>query len=217
MEKENIPEEAKPKQENVEEQEISAEDVRFMRSVVEKTHRQIDPEAISMITWGLVCIVIYVGTYFLVIYQMYNLMPYFLFTSLAVGGTIGAVSSYKVAKRQKAEGAVSHIWKQINWVWLILLPNAVLWSILGLFRDSFGGPGFLWAAIYAIALSMTGILHSKEWLFGGIAIFIAIIVAFFAKPYSYLILGTVMGLACIIPTIIAQRNYRKWKKENEQA
>ena len=201
-------EELRLKEEDREEQNLFPDDLKFIRAMVERTHREIDPEAFSMITWGLVCMVIYFGIYFLAIHKMFNCMPYVLFPSLAVGGIVGGISSYRVSKRQKAQGMVSHIWKQLNWVWLILLPNAVLWSILGLFKDYFGGPGFLWAAVYAIALSMTGIIYSKEWLFGGIAIFISIIAAFFIKPYSYLILGTVMGLACIIPAIIAHLRFR---------
>ncbi len=198
----------------MEEKELN-ENLEFMRLAIEKTHREIDPEALSMIVWGLVCMVIYFGIHFLAINKMFNWIPYVLFPSLAIGGIVGVISSYRVSKRQKSRGMVSHIWKQLNWVWLILLPNAMLWSALGLFKDYFGGPGFLWAAVYAIALSMTGILYSKEWLFGGIAIFIAIIVAFFIKLYSYLILGAVMGLACIIPAIIAQRRYLRQKREND--
>ena len=34
------------------------------------------------------------------------------------------------------------------------------------------------------------------------------------KEYAYVILGIVIGLACIIPAILAQRNYRKQEKEN---
>ncbi len=206
--------ETKPEQKSEIEEKELADNLQFMRLAIEKTRREIDPEALSMITWGLVCMVVYFGIYFLAIYKMFNWIPYVLYPSLAVGGILGGISSYRVSKRQKAQGVVSHIWKQLNWVWLILLPNAVLWSALGLFKDYFGGPGFLWAAIYAIALSMTGIIYSKEWLFGGIAIFIAIIVAFFVRPYSYLILGTAMGLACIIPTIIAHRRFRRSEKEN---
>ena len=214
MNREHSQEDPNLKQGKMEEKEL-AENLEFMRLAIERTRREIDPEALSMIVWGLVCMAIYFGIYFLAIHKMFNLMPYVLFPSLAVGGIVGGISSYRVSKRQKAQGMVSHIWKQLNWVWLILLPNAVLWSILGLFKDDFGGPGFLWAAVYAIALSMTGIIYSKEWLFGGIAIFIAIIVAFFVRPYSYLILGTVMGLACIIPAIIAQKRYLRQKREND--
>ena len=199
----------------MEEKELK-ENLEFMRSAIEKTHREIDPEAFSMIIWGLVCIVVYYGIYFLAIYRRLSWMPYVLFPALAIGGIVGFISSYRVSKRQKAQGMISHVWKQLNWVWLILLPNAVLWSILGLFKDYFGAPGFLWAAVYAIALSMTGIIYSKEWLFGGIAIFIAIIVAFFVKPYSYLILGTVMGLACIIPAITAHRRFCRLERKYGQ-
>jgi hypothetical protein len=41
------------------------------------------------------------------------------------------------------------------------------------------------------------------------------IVAFFVKDYAYIILGLAMGLGCIIPAIIAQRNYRKQEKSYE--
>ena len=68
--------------------------------------------------------------------------------------------------------------------------------------------------VYSIALSMTGIIYSKEWLFGGIGIFAGMVAAFFIKDYAYLILGLAMGAGCIIPAIIAQRNYRKMEKEN---
>jgi len=209
-------EELRLKETDCGEQNLVPDDLKFIRVMVERTHRQIDPEAFSMITWGLVCMVIYFGIYFLAIHKMFNWIPYVLFPSLAVGGIVGGISTYRVSKRQRAQGVISHIWKQLNWLWLILVTNALIWSSLGLFRDYFGGYGFLWAAVYAIALSMTGIIYSKEWLFGGIAIFIAIIVAFFIKPYSYLILGAVMGLACIIPAIIAHRRFSRSEKEYGQ-
>ncbi|HIJ71714.1 MAG TPA: hypothetical protein HPP87_10185 [Planctomycetes bacterium] len=209
-------EELRLKESDCDKETFVTDDLKFIRDMLERTHREIDPEAFSMIIWGLVSMVIYFGAYFFVVYKIFNWIPYVLFPSLAVGGIVGGFSSYRVSKRQKARGMVSHIWKQLNWVWFILLPNAVIWSILGLFQDYFGGPGFLWAAVYAIALSMTGILYSREWLFGGISIFIAIIVAFFVRPYSYLILGAVMGLACIIPAIIAHRRYKRSEAEYAQ-
>ena len=92
------------------------ENLEFMRSAIEKTHREIDPEAFSMIIWGLVCIVVYYGIYFLAIYRRLSWMPYVLFPALAVGGIVGFISSYRVSKRQKAQGMVSHVWKQLNWV-----------------------------------------------------------------------------------------------------
>ena len=71
-------------------------------------------------------------------------------------------------------------------------------------------------AVYATALSATGIIYSKEWLFGGIAIYITMAVGVFVIPYSYYLLGPVIGLACIIPSIIVLNRLRRWEKENGQ-
>ena len=77
-----------------------------------------------------------------------------------------------------------------------------------------GDPGFLFAILFSIALSITGILHSKEWLYGGIGIYIGVLLAFFILEYSYIILSLATGAGLIIPAIIVQRNFRKQEKEN---
>ena len=118
--------------------------------------------------------------------------------------------------RERKAGIISKLSKQIYLIWFILLANGILWTCLGLFKDHIGGFGFLWTAIYGIAFSIMGIFYSKEWLYGAIAIFFGIIAASFTESYAYYILGIVTGLSCIIPAIIAQRNYRKQEKANAQ-
>ena len=135
---------------------------------------------------------------------------------LAIGLCVTVVSGIRVSRRQKKAGLVPQISNQIGWVWMVVLAHGVLWSTLGLFFDFFGGPGFLWAMVYSIALSITGIIYSKEWLWGGIGIFAGMVAAFIIKDYAYLILGFAMGLGCIVPAIIAQKRYLKQKRENEQ-
>jgi hypothetical protein len=214
MKKENFRNDSKSKQENPEEQKIADDNLKFMRSVVEKTHKEIDPEAPVMIVWGLVCMIGYTAIYFLVMHQLYKwIWPVFL-PLLAIGACVTIVSGIRLSKRQKKAGLVPQLSKQIGWVWIIVLAHGVVWSMLGLFFDFFGGPGFLWAIVYSIALSVIGIIYSREWLFGGIGIFVGMVVAFIIKDYAYLILGIAMGLGCIIPAIIAQRNYHKQEKEN---
>ena len=213
MNRENSQEDSNFKQSKTEEKEL-AENLGFMRSVVEKTHREIDPEAPVMIVWGLVCMIGYTAIYFLVMHELYKwIWPVYL-PLLVIGACVTVVSGIRVSKRQKKVGLVPRLSKQIGWVWMIVLAHGVVWSTFGLFFDFFGGPGFLWAMVYSIALSITGIIYSKEWLWGGIGIFAGMVAAFIIKDYAYLILGLVMGLGCIIPAIIAQRNYRKQEKEN---
>ena len=215
MIRENLPEESKPKQREVGEHNIAADDLKFMRSVVEKTHKEIDPEAPVMIVWGLVCMIGYTAIYFLVMHQLYKWIWRVYLPLLAIGVCVTVVSGIRVSKRQKKAGLVPQLSKQIGWVWMVVLAHGVVWSTLGLFFDFFGGPGFLWAMVYSIALSMTGIIYSREWLWGGIGIFAGMVAAFIIKDYAYLILGLAMGAGCIIPAIIAQRRYLRQKRGNE--
>ncbi|MHC4131807.1 MAG: hypothetical protein ACYSSP_02880 [Planctomycetota bacterium] len=210
MENENL------EQDKTEEKDL-AENLQFMRLAIEKTHKEVDPEAHVMIVWGLVCMIGYITIHFLVINQLYKwIWPVYL-PLLAIGGCVTIVSGIRVSKQQKKAGVISQVSRQIGWVWCIVLAHGVVWSTLGLFNDFFGGMGFLWALVYSIALSMMGIIFSKEWLFGGILIFAGMVAAFFIKDYAYIILGLAMGIGCIVPAIIAQRNYRKQEKVNAQA
>jgi hypothetical protein len=215
MENEHLHKERKAKQGKAKEQKTAADDLKFMRLVVEKTHKEIDPEAPVMIVWGLVCMIGYTSIYFLVMHQLYKWIWRVYLPLLAIGVCVTVVSGIRVSKRQKKAGLVPQLSKQIGWVWMVVLAHGVVWSTLGLFFDFFGGPGFLWAMVYSIALSMTGIIYSREWLWGGIGIFAGMVAAFIIKDYAYLILGLAMGAGCIIPAIIAQRRYLRQKRGNE--
>ncbi len=195
----------------------AVEDLKFMRSVIEKTCRKIDPGWPIMIVWGLTFMIGFPVLYYLKMNQIDQwIWPVqWLLVVIAVGATI--YFGVKARLREIKTGSIARLSKQIYLIWFILQANAIIWICLGLFKDHIGGFGFLLSAIYGIGLSVMGILYSKEWLYGGIAISVAIIAASFTEPYAYAILGIVTGLACIIPAIIAQRNCRKQEEENAQA
>ncbi|MHC4666090.1 MAG: hypothetical protein ACYS9T_09065 [Planctomycetota bacterium] len=217
MENEHISEEAKPKQEGIEKQKTADDDLKFIRSVIEKTCRKIDPGWAIMVAWGLIVMIGFPVAYFLKTRQLDTWKWPIYLLLLVISFCAAIYFGAKAALRERKAGLISKLSKQIYWIWFILLANGTIWTCLGLFKDHIGGFGFLWAAIYGIALSMMGILYSKEWLFGGTVIFFGILAAFFIKDYAYLILGLSVGLGCIIPAIIAQRNYRKQEKEYAQA
>ncbi|MCD4831583.1 MAG: hypothetical protein K8R02_07245 [Anaerohalosphaeraceae bacterium] len=195
---------------------ISADDVKLIRSVIENTCRKIDPGWPIMIVWGLIIMIGFPAAYFLKTRQLdIWKWPIYLLL-LAISFCVAIYFGAKATMRERKAGLISKLSKQIYWIWFILLANGILWTYLGLFKDHIGGFGFLWTAIYGIAFSMMGILYSREWLYGGIAIFAGIIAAYFTEPYAYYILGVVTGLACIIPAIIAQKNYRKQEKNYER-
>ena len=69
--------------------------------------------------------------------------------------------------------------------------------------------------LFSVGLSVLGIFHSKEWLFGAILIFVGMMLTYFVEESAYIILGLATGAGSIIPAIIVQRNYRKQEKSHE--
>ena len=98
-----------------------------------------------------------------------------------------------------------------------MVLHGLTWSILGTAFNNYcaGDPGFLFAILFSIALCITGVFHTKEWLFGGLLIYAGTLLAFFMKDYGYIILGLATGAGLIIPAIMVQRNYRKQEKNHE--
>ena len=214
MKEENLHKDSKSRQEGFEGQTIAADDLKFMRSVIEKTCRKIDPGWPIIITWGLILMIGFPLLYFLKIRQLDNWLWRVQWLLVVIGFSISIYFVTKAIKRERKAGLISGLSKQIYWIFIILSANGIIWTCFDLFRDHIGGFGFLWTAICGLELSMVGILYSREWLYGGIAIFAGIIAALFTDPYAYVILGIVIGPACIIPAIISQRNYCKQEKEN---
>ena len=193
-----------------------AENLQFMRLAIQKTRRDIDPEAPAMIVWGIVNIIMYWSIYYLVMQELYKWIFPMTVPLLSIGVCVTIFSSIRVSKRQKQAGYVPHLSQVIGYIWMIVIAHGVAWSTFGLFYDFFGGPGFLWAMVYSIGLSMMGIVYSKEWLWGGVGIFAGMVTALIFKNYAYLILGLSMGLGCIVPAIFAQRNYLKQRKQEKE-
>jgi hypothetical protein len=203
--------------ENKIEQKELVEDIQFMRSVIEKTCRKIEPGWPSLVTWGLIITVGFPVLYFLKIHQIDNWLWRIQWLMVVAGFCISAYFVFMAILQERKSGVISKLTKQIYLVFLILSVNGFIWTYLDLFRDNIGGFGFLWTAITGIELTMIGILYSKEWLYGGLAIFAGVIAARFTESYAYYILGIVSGFACIIPAIISRKNYHKQEKENAQA
>ena len=98
-----------------------------------------------------------------------------------------------------------------------MIGNGILWGTFRFGGRFLGDINFWWALIYGIALSMTGVVYSKEWLLAGIGVFIGMVTAAVIEPYADLILGLAMCLGCVIPSIIALRRLHRLEKEYEQS
>jgi hypothetical protein len=192
-----------------------AGDLKFMRSIIEKTSRIYDPRWPVMIVWGLIFLIgLPLTQYCLVKPQFKEFIPPMWIILWVIGAFVGIFSGIRCEMRERKTGYVSKVSNQLGLIWYILLLNASVWSF-GPFSVFFGKQAYLWAAVFGFGLSISGILSSKEWLFGSVAIFISILAASLIKDYAYVILGIAIGLGCIIPAIVIQRKYHEQEKKYE--
>ena len=197
-----------------------ADNLNFMRSAVEKSYKQVNPCTHTMIMWGIICMIGYPAIHFLVKLQLFKwILPFFL-SLVGFGLCYIFITLFIVTKRNQTAGFVPLLGKQLTWVWIIIMVvHGLTWSILGTVFKNYcaGDPGFLFAILFSIALSITGILHSKEWLYGGMLIFAGALLAFFMKDYGYIVLGLATGAGLIVPAIIVQKHFNDTMRKNGQS
>jgi len=199
--------------------EVDADDLRFMRTVVEKMSQQVKPDVHIMIATGLIAMIANIAGYFLKIHHLDKWIWPVAMVMLSIILLYTIIGLVRIANYEKKTGFISHLKKQVTGVWIFIALHGLAWTVLAmLFNDFSGGdPPFIWAMLFSIGLCVLGIFHSKEWLFGAIVIFVGMILTYFVDESAYIILGLAMGAGFIIPAIIVQRNYRKQEKENAQA
>ena len=198
-------------------QNITADDIKFVRSVVERMSRQVKPDINIMVACGLVCMIAYAILYFLKTSQLDRWIWPVGLSVMTVLFIYVLFSIARIANADKNAGFISHLKRQVTLVWIFIMLHGIAWTISPLLSNNYcgGDPAFLWAMLFSIGLVVLGIFHSREWLWGGIVIFVVMILTYFLGNVGYLVLGLAIGAGLIIPAIAVQRNFQKQEKENE--
>ena len=69
------------------------------------------------------------------------------------------------------------------------------------------------ALVYALMAFMVGVVYRSEFLWAGLGIWAAAIVAMFLPDYNGFIVGPAMGLGMIVPGVMAERRVRRMRAE----
>lgn len=185
-----------------------------MRLAIEKTRRDFDPGTAIFITWGLLSLAGYTATHFLIANHAYAKINTVWLSIYAIGIPLSMFFGYRIYKYNETRGFVPYIYIQIGWIWSITISSGIVFGTISFGRNFISDINFLWAWIYAISLSMMGVVYSKEWLAGGFCVFGGMLAAIFLKQYTCLILGISMFSGCIIPSLITLKRLTKAEKEN---
>ena len=193
---------------------IGADDLKFIRSVLEKACRQVKPKTSNSVMWGLICMTTYVGIHFLIKNQLYIWIRPLQITLLSVGVLCTIIQAHFLFKKLKQEGFVPQLLTSLFYGFVIILLPVLFFDLIGLFRGMYCGSAFIYALTVNTVMVIVGILHSKLWFIGTIFVITGILIAFIIEEYSFLILGIATGTGIIMSALIVDLNYRKMEKEN---
>jgi len=194
-----------------------ADDLKFMRSVVEKTYRLVKPKTSNTVMWGLICMTIYVGIHFLVKNRLFNWIRPFQISLISVGIICTMIQGHFLFKKFRQQGLVPQLLNSIFYGFTIILFPVFFFDMIGLFKGMYCGSAFIYALTISTLMVLIGVLHSKLWFSGAILVISGILLAFIVKEYSLLILGIATGTGIILSALIVDLYYRKQEKENGQA
>ncbi|MFQ5843937.1 MAG: hypothetical protein ACE5JG_03015 [Planctomycetota bacterium] len=197
----------------------AARDLRYVREIVQRTERRIDPQAIHFVLWGAL------------VFVWYPLSNYFWLQenpAWAIGVGVGAivvgiVSSAAIgialSLRPRLAAQNTYISKQVGLVVAWFVPLGMVLSAVAPPTGFIDGPDIptLWGLVYASMAYTVGVVYRREFMFWGLGIGAAAILAVFLRDYNGFILGPAMGLGILVPGLRAERRVRRIREEDRAA
>lgn len=192
----------------------AARDVRYIREVIERTHRRIDPHAFHFVAWGAIVMVWYPLTNLLERAGRMDLYAWTCVAAVLLGTALSLALEWRLERRGVASrpgAGDSFVARQVATIAAACVAAGVALSALGPALQFIEGRNvpIVWGLVYAVMAFMLGVVYSREWLWAGAAIFAGSVAAMALPQWNGVILGPVMGLGMILPGLAAERRVRR--------
>ncbi len=197
----------------------AARDLDFIRDVVDRTDRRVDPHAFHYVHWGAIVLLWYPIANWLALRGEIGPMIAVGVGSVALGMLLSIVREIRLQKSPRLEGENTFLSNQMM---LVTFASIGAGAVLSGVSPNFGfieGPNIptLWALVYANMAVMLGIIYRRAFLYAGIVIFAAAIIAIIVPAYNGFIVGPAMGLGMIVPGLQAERRVKELQAEPRAA
>jgi hypothetical protein len=196
--------------------ETAASDLRYIREILETTHRRIDPHAFHFVLWGAIVLVWYPVANLFERAGRQDLYAAVGGVSFVLGMALSWFLEFRQKRRPRLEGENTFVSRQVTWIVFSTLAAGIVLSG--------AGPGFgfiegrevptLWGLVYATMAFMVGVVYSPEYRWAGVAIFVGALLAMAFPGYNGVILGPFMGIGMIVPGLLAERRVRRMRRED---
>lgn len=191
-------------------------DLEFIKEIMQRTHRRIDPHAFHFIIWGTLVLFCYPLLNWLGQREDLATMRYVGIAALAIGMILSTVIEIRLSRKPRLAAENTFVAKQVM---LIVFANIGLASVLSAVGPATGlipGPyvPVLWGFVYANMAYMVGVVYAREYLFAGAVICVGAVLALLMPEYGGFILGPFMGLGMIVPALMAERRVARMRAES---
>lgn len=191
-------------------------DVEFLRALLARAQRRVDPHAFHFVVWGAL-----VGLW-------YPLSTWLLArgdalaaglvggVALAVGVTASVVLERRLGARGRLAGEDTSLGRRVAQVTGGNIAAGVVLSVVAPATGFVAGPmvPVLWGLVYASLAFHVGLVYTREFVGSGAAIFVGTCVAMGLGDRCGYVLGPVMGLGMIVPGLLAERRVRRMRDED---
>src|SRR5687768_8932713 len=154
-------------------------DLAYIRDVMERTERRIDPHAFHFVHWGLIVLVWYpLGNWFELQGRL-DLVGWLVGAALALGITLGIVREALLARRPRLEGDNTFVAQQVKVAALGHVTAAVVLTVVAPALGAFHPHHIptVWGFAYAGMAFAVGLVYRREFLWSAAAIFAVAVLA----------------------------------------
>lgn len=192
-----------------------ADDLRFIRQIMERTQARIDPHAFHFVLWGALVLVFYPLLNWLELAGRADLAAKFGIGALAAGILGSILLETRLKTRSRLDGENTYVSRQVVLLVAYHIGVASFLSAAGPTSGFIPGPfvPLLWGFTYASMMYTIGVVYMREYMVAGLGILTGTAIALFNVRYAGMILGPFMGLGAIVPGVIAERRVARMRTE----
>lgn len=194
-------------------------DLDFVKRVMQQAGDRIDARAFHFVHWGLIVAIWYPLANWFQHQGKTTWLAGLGIGSIALGFLVSWIRETRLRNTTRLPGENSMLGRQIGMVVAGCIAGGIALSAIAPATQFVEGPNvpILWGLVYANLMFVIGVLYNRDFIVGGVFIFLGSVAAMFLQEYNGYILGPVMGLGVIIPALRAEARLRRQRNDEGAA
>jgi len=193
-------------------------DLAFIREVVARSQRRIDPHAFHFVHWGAIVLVWFpLGNWFQSTGRL-DLLAALGGLAMLSGCLLSGVREWRLSRSERLPAQESFVSHQVRQITLASIVAGILLSALAPATGVLRGEDvpIVWGLAYSVLAYMVGVVYERDFRLAGMAIFAGTLVAMVFREQAGYILGPFMGFGLMLPGQAAERRIRRLAAQREE-